>query len=251
MTKDDAPRFAELMTGLAIAFEKQVEKARIAVYWRALEKYPIASVECAIDRHIATSKFFPAAAEIIELINDEIGSAHIGAEEAWAIAVRMLDEDETVVVTDEIRRAWAEAGEIMALGDEVGARMAFKEIYNRLDKSQPPKWNISPGNRIDLRHQRVADAVSLGRLPVSALNVYPAITAPNMAALTHGLSEHLRLASADGEVVCEIEKAKRNLSNIQAMLSGKYAPIEATSDDRVTQSKADKEARLKRALGGE
>ncbi|MFS7082118.1 hypothetical protein ABMZ19_25175, partial [Escherichia coli] len=74
-------------------------------------------------------------------------SSRPGPEEAWSIAVRACDEAETVVMNDEIALAWGAAKPIFDLGDEVGARMAFKEVYERqvAAATGPAKWWPSLG----------------------------------------------------------------------------------------------------------
>jgi len=69
-------------------------------------------------------------AAIIERINRSDG--HLGANEAWAIALQASDESATVVTTEQITKAMAMAKPVLDNGDEVGARMAFIDAYKRL-----------------------------------------------------------------------------------------------------------------------
>ena len=51
-----------------------------------------------------------------------------GADEAWGILIRLIrDERETGVLSE----GWATCQPILDLGDEVGARLAFRETYRR------------------------------------------------------------------------------------------------------------------------
>lgn len=57
-----------------------------------------------------------------------------GSNEAWAMALRAHDERETVVWNDEVAQAWAVAAPMASGRDQVGARMAFKDAYERITK---------------------------------------------------------------------------------------------------------------------
>lgn len=94
---------------------------------------------------------------IIERIEQEDGRP--GANEAWGIAINSFDEYQTVVMNDEIGEAIAAARPIMQSGDDVGARMAFRDTYERVVRSnrangvRAPKWypslGIDPLGRVD------------------------------------------------------------------------------------------------------
>lgn len=86
-----------------------------------------------------------------EAIMSRLPDGHLAADEAWAIAIQAIDENETVVWTQEIAEAWGAARLIVAGGDEVGARMAFRSAYERrLTESRAngrrPKWFPSLGH---------------------------------------------------------------------------------------------------------
>ncbi|MCQ9426702.1 hypothetical protein NRB16_24585 [Pseudomonas sp. LJDD11] len=87
-----------------------------------------------------------------------------GKDEAWAIALTACDEGETVVLTDEIRQALVAARPVMAVGDRIGARMAFISAYERLvtlarAAAQPARWGVSLGFDAGRRVQAVEAAV--------------------------------------------------------------------------------------------
>ena len=56
-----------------------------------------------------------------------------GVEEAWAKCPR--DEDSSCVWTEEMAKAFGAARPMLRAGDQVGARMVFKEVYTRLVES--------------------------------------------------------------------------------------------------------------------
>lgn len=76
---------------------------------------------------------------------------HPSADEAWALAVKAMDENETVIWTNEIMYAWDRCRAVYEDGDKVGARMAFKAVYEGLDLSERPEWIVSEGFDKDKR----------------------------------------------------------------------------------------------------
>lgn len=106
-------------------------------------------------------------ASIIERINRNDG--HLGANEAWAIALQASDESATVVITEQITNAVAAAKPILDNGDEVGARMAFIEAYKRyVDKArqqgQAAEWYPSLGWDTEKRKEVIEKAITDGLL---------------------------------------------------------------------------------------
>lgn len=113
--------------------------------------------------------------DIIDRIEDSDG--HPAADEAWSLAVTANDETATVVWTDEIAQAWGAAKPILDLGDDVGARMAFRAAYQRrVDSARAnatrPRWIPSLGTDPELRQLAIADAVQQGRLRQDAVAAY-------------------------------------------------------------------------------
>jgi hypothetical protein len=91
------------------------------------------------------------------------------ANEAWAIALSGYDEARTVVMNAEIAEAMAIARPIMQEGDEVGARMAFRDAYERIvvenrEANVPVKWFPSIGYDPHGREVELNRAVAQGRL---------------------------------------------------------------------------------------
>lgn len=156
MTQDDFPQFSAMVTDLAGCYPKQVTltAGMLAMMFRALVPYPLDAVRSAMDahlRHPADCKFFPMPGQLIGHItaaaNDD---GRLGPEEAWALALTSRDEADTVVWTDEIAQAWRTASVVYGQGDEVGARMAFKEAYARLVAEaraarRPLRWIVAEG----------------------------------------------------------------------------------------------------------
>jgi hypothetical protein len=154
-----------------------------ALFFRSLSQFTVEQVRAALDAHVKDpqrGRFFPRPADVIAQIEGLASNdGRPGAEEAWAQALRARDEAETVVWTAEMSEAWAIAREVFELGDEVGARMAFREAYTRLvDEARrahmPAAWSVSLGFDTERRAQAITSAVNAGRLPQSELKTLPA-----------------------------------------------------------------------------
>lgn len=100
---------------------------------------------------------------------DRLPGGHPGAEEAWAMCPR--DESASVVWTTEIANAFGAARPLLEQGDQVAARMAFREAYEReVAESREAgrvEWWASLGHDVAGRSEALATAVERGRLPAS------------------------------------------------------------------------------------
>lgn len=90
-------------------------------------------------------------------------------DEAWALALPSADEQNTVVWTEEMARAFGICQTVLATGDEVGARMAFKDAYNRMVATAraaglPAVWSVSAGWDGERRAVALDRAVAAGLL---------------------------------------------------------------------------------------
>lgn len=124
------------------------------VFFRALQVYPMEAVRAAMSAHVADpdrGRFVPVPADLVRQINAAAANdGRPSADEAWAVAVRAADESDTVVWTTEIQTAWGMSKPIFDRCDEIGARMAFRETYNRLvaaarSNGVPAAWSVSEG----------------------------------------------------------------------------------------------------------
>jgi hypothetical protein len=191
MTSDDFPIFCDLwleahsfMPG-GKAFS---DRAKTMIF-DALSCYPLEDIERAIAEHVRVGKFAPTPADISVLL-DKGRPQHLGADEAWSLALLSMDDDETVILTSEIAQARYVAWHIAEEGDLTGARMAFRDAYNRLlaSSSRPPSWYVSEGNIKSRIPEAVKSAVLMGRLPQGYEQKYLHLGAPE--AQVSGLLEH-------------------------------------------------------------
>lgn len=101
----------------------------------------------------------------------DAGVGRLGPEEAWAVALAAMAEQATVVWNDEVQQAWSTCQELMRHGDKIGARMAFKQAYeritqdNRVSKVNPTPL-VSVGWDRDLKIKTITQAYEQGRLPL-------------------------------------------------------------------------------------
>jgi hypothetical protein len=154
----------------------------LAVWWTTLEQYPMDAVASALAQHIAESRFAPVPADVVQRM-PKLADQRPGVEEAWATAVRAMDESATVMLNNEIVDAWAVAKPVFDCGDEIGARMAFREVYSRLllvarTNGKPVVWWPSLGTDQDQRYTALQKAVHDGLLPSNAPVVVGALPKP-------------------------------------------------------------------------
>lgn len=216
MQDSDKKRFLEVMNGCAAIFRTEVAKPQIQIYWEILKDFSIEDVEAAISKHMRAAKFFPVPAEIIDRIPAAKANRHIGADEAWGLVLESFDEFSTVVLTQEISEARGLVLDIYESSDVTGARMAFREAYNRIIASAgKPQWFVSEGFDSARKADAVAKAVQLGRLPAGYEGRYR-LDAPK--ATVAGLIESAN-AKSQNSADAEFRKtALRNIGALKAML---------------------------------
>lgn len=145
---------------------------------RMLSAHALADVESALRRCMRELKSRLSLAAILERLPGQ----HPGPEEAWALCPR--GEDKTVVWTDAIAQAYGAAAPLLAEGDPIGARMAFREAYGACVAEAPPglpTWTVSLGHDVAGREGPIRRAAAQGRLPaerVAGLLAAPASPRP-------------------------------------------------------------------------
>lgn len=138
-----------------------------------LSAYPESQVLGALERCRREVKGVLTLADVISRLDD----GRPGADEAWAMIPR--DETQSVVWTDEMALAYGVARPLLAAGEPIAARVAFRECYARVVtlarcEQREPQWRLSPGYDPAGRELAVSDAVSKGRLtPQQAMRLLP------------------------------------------------------------------------------
>lgn len=187
MLDTDSKAFFELLTDAWSLKGQVLTGGAKALFFRALAAYPLDIVRGALSAHFADPKrgqYLPMPADVIAQIERALADdGRPGAEEAWALALRSADEADTVVWTSETAEAFGVCRPILEARDKVGARMAFREAYERLvDEARRarrrPTWLVSEGFDPAMRVAAITDAVHRGLL---ASNDFPMLPAPRAA----------------------------------------------------------------------
>ncbi len=220
MQRNEFKQFAEVWADVheVMPGGKVFTQRNMTLIFDALEDYPLEAVFQAIKIHTKKGKFAPVPRDIIEIIIGNTGQKHIGADEAWGLVLDSFDENSTVVITKQIAEARGLVIDIYQTGDVTGARMAFRDTYNRiiLSTASNPSWFVSEGFDLANRDDAVQKAIGLGRLPASAASNY-LIEAPTttVAGLIESATEKSG-KSSDQELK---EKTKKGFQVIKGILS--------------------------------
>lgn len=168
MTESEATEFMAVTKAMIDNYGRRpMLPETMAMWFEIFKPFSMQQYRTACHRHLLDRPSeVPTAGLLMELIRGK-DTSRPGAEEAWSLAVRACDESETVIMTNEIAQAWGVAQPIFNLGDEVGARMAFKECYARITAAPegPAKWWPSPGTDPHKREIALSEARRQGLLP--------------------------------------------------------------------------------------
>lgn len=185
-----------------------------------LSQYPITAVMGALNRCRRELTGRLTLAAVLERINAIDGRPT--ANEAWAVALRGFDEAQTIVTNEEINEAMQAARPILDAGDEVGARMAFRDAYERIvainrTNGVLPKWYPSLGSDKRLREMVVADAASKGLIDGAH---YLPMLPPRTTGDGNGVVALLENKALPTDLS---PKARQKLSEIKAMFAKRKA----------------------------
>jgi len=160
--------------------------AAAAVFVDDLSGYPEPQVLGALRRCRREVRGILTVNDVVSRLDD----GRPGADEAWAMIPQ--DESGSVVWSHEMALAFGVAQPLLAVGDRVAARMAFKEAYNCIvamarDAGTPVKWTPSFGLDPGARDAAVMTAARAGRMTIEhAVELCPAI-AHEAPSLVEGL----------------------------------------------------------------
>jgi len=164
----------ELAKAIAVCAEltgTELSQAAARVFSDDLSKYPEQQVMGALSRCRRELKGRLTLADVISRLDD----GRPGVEEAWAMIPKT--ENESVVWTEEMALAMADAGNLLDYGDEVGARMTFKEKYLSLcrkarEECLPVSWSPSLGYNKYGREPVLIEAYRAGRLSAPQVRIF-------------------------------------------------------------------------------
>lgn len=156
------------------------------------------------------------------------------SDEAWAMSLDAFDEEKTVVWTLEAREAFARSRPVLEAGDKIGARMAFKDAYERIvqesrENGFPAVWDASLGWDVEQRTVALTRALDAGRLP--APKVAALLPAPSGSVIGDALFSGKALpAPSEGapDISKKIAELKETLQSFRSFndLASERARIE-------------------------
>jgi len=192
------------LTIMGEAFGEKWTEERQEIYCAGLADIGQGRLAVAFRRARYELKWFPKLAELRELAGALSGGPRDdrpGPEEAWARMPKggRMEED-SVVWCDEERAAYGACRSLLMDGDQIGARMAFKERYEReladaRSQERPVRWTVSAGYDIEHRLSTLAAAIEGNRISLSsALNFVPEERRDGFAGLLPGPHARMTLA---------------------------------------------------------
>lgn len=175
MRTEDKKDFTKLLAATMDVYGRQITASFVDVFFSALTPYTLPVVREALNRHLQdpeSGRFAPKPADLIrQVVTAKASDGRPGRDEAWAIAQKSMDEDDTVVTSAEILEAMGIARPLLEeLNDKVAARMAFVEAYDRIVSvkratGEPFEWFVSLGANKDRRVPAIKAAQVAGLLP--------------------------------------------------------------------------------------
>lgn len=193
MRNEDLPQFAALLGDVFAGYGKSLTDTKeIGLWFKQLAPFPGATIRKAFEAYrMERPDFAPVPNGIVARC--KLLDGRPDENEAWAVALTSQDEHETVVWTQEMAAAFSLAQPLLATGDEIGARMAFKDAYKRLvgearAENRPAAWSVSAGWDAARRQIAVQKAVVAGLLAAPPQHV----ALPNESGLTAAKPEGLQ-----------------------------------------------------------
>ncbi len=249
MTAITKRRLKDVLDETAELYEVTMTPAKLRAYWEDLQGLPEDALRACIRAHRRDpdrGRWFPLIADILARADSLAVGGWPGPEEAWGIAVRASDESETVVWTQEIAEAWGVAREIFAAGDRIGARMAFREAYQRLVErarmsGAQPEWTVSLGDDKARQADAIRDAAAAGLISHDRAQRLLPTQEPTASGMA--IAGLLTGAAVDQDHE-EVKRISRNLSQIRELLR--------STDGAADRLRKRREAELeRRAVTGE
>lgn len=207
----------------AEAMGQQFSPAGLLLMAEDLEPYGVEMVLAALSRVRRECRKLTVA-DVVDRLSMADGRPL--ADEAWACSLSALDESETVVWTDEMQQAFEVARPLLEINDKTGARMAFRDAYERLvekarQERAPAKWNVSLGRDKARRATVLEIAVTAGKLPAEyARGLLP----PPPMSKEHG-DAVIALVASNGVLTdkaasaIDRENARKRLAELKAMFT--------------------------------
>jgi len=173
VNRNELAEFSKMLAATMELYDRQVSESAVFIWVSTLEKFNLDDIRAALAAHIQNperGRFAPRPADVIAAMQDRVRLHWQSADEAWAVAFQASDESSTVVWSEAAAKAYAGCQPIMASGDSIGARMAFKASYERemqqaIRELRTPQHTVSLGHDPVQRVEAVELAVQRGALP--------------------------------------------------------------------------------------
>lgn len=156
---------------MAEAMGEPLSASRLQIYANDLSDLSEQQIRLACLRARRELKFFPKIAELRNLadVAGGVDDGRPGPETAWAMCPK--NDEASVVWTEEMSEALGIANALLKNGDDVGARMAFRESYNALvtkarTHGRPVRWFASLGWDKSARVPVLTEAIVAHRISV-------------------------------------------------------------------------------------
>lgn len=221
MLDQDKARFAAILDAALPIYRMEASKETKRLWWAVLKPHSLADVRAAFGEHVAKNARSITPADIANLIAAANPDGRPGADEAWAM-LPYQDESASVVMTVEMSEAFGIAQEV---DDKNGARMAFRDAYNRIVERNkragiPPKWFASLGYDANGREIVLSEAVRLGRISqVYAAGLLPPPVNPERSTAVLALVASNGVLTDQTATPAERETAGGRIKALKAMLT--------------------------------
>jgi hypothetical protein len=181
--RDSVKWITDQVASLGLALGEEVSTERLLVYAEDLCDVPQERLATAFQRTRREYEYpkLPPVAFIRRMAGAvQNADGRPGPEESWARmpkGERM--EDDTVVWCDEERIAYGACRSLLRDGDQIGARMAFKERYEKelaeaRSQGRPVRWTVSTGYDVEHRLTALTSALQEKRIDLDyALDFVP------------------------------------------------------------------------------
>lgn len=169
-------------------------------------------------RNLRKSKQRFSSGAVISEIEKLTPNARIGADEAWALYPH--NEADSAVITNEMAEAMQVASPLLMEGDSVGARMAFKEAYNRIVEKNKAEgiafnWFPSLGHCKEGREQALKDAANKGRISIE--HAQSLLPSPKNTKLEQAIPQLQALTLQKPITAIEKEKHSERMNRIKSI----------------------------------
>lgn len=168
MTESEQERVLQLLVATAEIMGTELKPAAIMMMASDLAEYEFPAVAMALTRCRKETSGRLTLKAILDILAPAGG--WLSANEAWSRALPAANERNTVVWTEEAKKAWFAALPLIEANDKVGARMAFIAAYDRhvsdaKNSGARPQHEVSPGEDAMLRESTIRQAQTDGLLP--------------------------------------------------------------------------------------